>query len=295
MATKLTMRTTNLINILRFLSFMTLFTTTSAQSPNYVGDDCRNSTEEALTTTYQTNLNKILSWLSSDATTSKGYNNTIIGNNTVDAIYGLYDCRGDVTGSFCQFCVSTAASAISQRCPNRSSAVIWYNFCILRYSNHDFIGNLTTNPSWQIVGSKNITNPEELQKAENHMQSLVREATVETNQLYAMGKFNLSPAEERYGLVQCSRDLTNDECSQCLEAMLNEVPKCCGTKLGWQVLAPSCLIKYDDFMFYQITNQTSSPLPNPGTCDTLIYSLFLQVAIFGFFGSTLYFALTLVF
>ncbi|KAK7322541.1 hypothetical protein VNO77_25926 [Canavalia gladiata] len=251
---------------LRFIGFMTLFTIASAQNLNYVDDDCHNTTEQDLTSKYQTNLQNTLSWLSTAAGTGKGYNHTSIGNGTVDVVYGLYDCRGDITGYFCQFCVSTAASEILQRCPNRSSAVIWFNYCILRYSNHDFIGNLTISPSWQIVESKNITDPEELKKAEDYLQSLRREATVETNNLYAMGEFNLSNSEERYGLVQCSRDLTNDECSQCLEAMIEKIPQCCGTKLGWQILAPSCLIKYDDFMFYLITNQTSSsPLPNPAS------------------------------
>jgi len=245
---------------------VTLFTMASSQSLNYVNDDCHNSTtkEQALTLTFSTNLNTTLSRLSSDAATSKGYNHTTTGNG--DAVYGLYDCRGDVTGPFCQFCVSTAASEILRQCPNRSSAVIWYNYCILRYSSQNFFGNLTTTPSWEIVeNSKNTTDPQELQQAESYMQSLKREATVETNKLYAMGGFNLSDGEERFGLVQCSRDLTNDECSQCLEAMIEKIPQCCATKRAWQVLAPSCLIKYDDFMFYQITDQTSSPLPNPGT------------------------------
>ncbi|XP_027344262.1 cysteine-rich receptor-like protein kinase 10 isoform X4 [Abrus precatorius] len=257
------MATKVLIKILRFLGFMILFTPSNAQSPYYVGDDCQNSTEHALTSTYQTNLRNTLTWLSSDAATSKGYNHTTIGSGTVDVVYGLYDCRGDVTGTFCQFCVSTAASEILQRCPNRSSAVIWYSYCILRYSNHDFIGKLNTTSSWTIPGSKNATDPKELQKAEDFMQSLRRKATVDTNKLYAMGGFNLSNSEERFGLVQCSRDITSDECSQCLEAMIDKVPQCCGTKIGWQVLSPNCLIKYDDFIFYQIISQTSSPLPNP--------------------------------
>ncbi|XP_057451344.1 cysteine-rich receptor-like protein kinase 10 isoform X2 [Lotus japonicus] len=272
-----------------FLGFMTLFTTATTQSPNYVGDDCHNSTEQALTPAYKTNLEKLLSLLSSDATTSKGYNHTSIGTNTADAVYGLYDCRGDVTGSFCQFCVSNAASDVLQRCPNRASAVMWFNFCILRYSNHNFFGNLTTNPSWQILGTKNITDPTEPQKAEEYMQSLVREATVETNKLYARGEFNLSHSEERYAFVQCSRDITKEECSDCLEEMLGKVPKCCGTKKGWQILAPSCLIKYDDFMFYQLTDQTFSPLPSPATQgDTsksrtsiiiIIVSVFMALAL----------------
>ncbi|XLU76299.1 hypothetical protein S245_035352 [Arachis hypogaea] len=251
------------------LSFFICFTTTRAQSssPNYVGDDCKNSTEESLTSGFKTNLNSVLSWLSSDAATSKGYNHTAIGTATGDAVYGLYDCRGDVTGTFCQFCVSTAASDIVQHCPNRSSAVIWYNYCILRYSNHDFFGNLTITPSWQFPGTKNTTNStQELQKAETYMQSLIKNATVETNLLYAMGEFNSGGSSgERYGFVQCSRDLTSDQCRQCLNAMLDQVPKCCATKVGWQVLAPSCLIKYDDFMFYKITtSQAPSPLLNSG-------------------------------
>ncbi|KAK7282122.1 hypothetical protein RIF29_10680 [Crotalaria pallida] len=94
-------------------------------------------------------------------------------------------------------------------------------------------------------------------------------ATVDTNLLYAMGSFSLSDGEKRYGLVQCSRDINSSQCKQCLDAMLNKFPQCCEKKLGWQVLAPSCLMKYDDNMFYLITAQTNetispSPLPNPG-------------------------------
>ncbi|WJX30580.1 hypothetical protein P8452_19102 [Trifolium repens] len=257
MATKLKL----IISILRFLSFMTLLTKSVAQSPNYVGDDCKNSTQQSLTSTYKSNLNKVLSLLSSDAIVSKGYNHTSIGDNTVDGVYGLYDCRGDVVGSFCQFCVSTAASDILQHCPNRASATIWYNFCILRYSNRNFFGKLTTDPSWNKSGSEKINNPQELDKAEDNMQSLIKEATLDTKKLFAMSEFNLSTNKKRYGLVQCSRDLNDKQCNQCLEDLLDKVPKCCGTNIGWQVVAPSCLIKYDDVMFYQLISQTSTPLP----------------------------------
>ncbi|KAL1338703.1 hypothetical protein AAHE18_10G230800 [Arachis hypogaea] len=244
--------------------FITI-TRTKAQSStlNYVGDDCQNSTKQSLTTGFKTNLNSVLSWLSSDATTSKGYNYTTVGTTTRDAVYGFYNCRGDVTGTFCQFCLSTAASDILQHCPNRSSAVIWYNYCILRYSNHDFYGNLTITPSWQTLGTKNSTNStQELQKAETYMQSLIKNATAESNYLlYAVGEFNAGGSlGKRYGLVQCTRDLTSDKCRQCLNAMLDQVPKCCASKVGWQVGSPSCLTRYDDYMFYKI--QGSSPLPN---------------------------------
>ncbi|MED6120353.1 hypothetical protein PIB30_118685 [Stylosanthes scabra] len=263
--------------------FTRTITAQTSPSPNYVGDDCKNSTQQSLTSGYKTNLNSVLSWLSSDAATSKGYNHTAVGTATKDAVYGLYDCRGDVTGTFCQFCVSTAAADILQHCPNRSSAVIWYNYCILRYSNHDFIGNLTTTPSWQIPQTKNTTNSTlELQNAETNMQSLIKNATVETKLLYAMGEFNSGGSlGERYGLVQCSRDLTSEQCRECLNDMLDQVPKCCATKVGWQVLAPSCLIKYDDFMFYKLvtTSQAPSPANKNGTSKTKTIVIIVSVLV----------------
>nr|KYP35495.1 Cysteine-rich receptor-like protein kinase 25 [Cajanus cajan] len=249
---------------LLFLSFKPL--NTKAQSPNYVGDDCDYNTPKSLSTAYQTNLKSVLSWLSTDAATSKGWNYKSFGNNTPGdpAAYGLYDCRGDVAGYFCQFCVYTASREVLQRCPNRVSAFIWYDFCILRYSNENFIGNVTVYPTWHAFGTKNVSSTQEIQKGEDFMRSLIRKATVETNQLYYMDGFNLSSTQRRYGLVQCSRDLTNDGCRQCLETMLALVPKCCEHNLGWFVGSASCLIKYDDYIFYLFHTQPSSvSVPDP--------------------------------
>ena len=258
-----------LLNVRSIYSFLFLLLlsfkphVTKAQSPNYVGDDCQNTTQQkALSSAYKTNLNSVLSWLSTDAATSKGYNHNSFGNNTSggdasDAVYGLYDCRGDIVGYFCQFCVSTASREVLQRCPNRVSAIVWYDFCILRYSNENFFGNVTVYPSWHAVRPKIVSSKEEIQKGLDFMRGLIRKATVETNLLYFMDGFNLSSTQRRYGLVQCSRDLTSDGCRECLEAMLAQVPKCCEQNLGWQVLAASCLIKYDDYIFYLFRTQAS--------------------------------------
>lgn len=224
------------------------YTYTQAQTPIYQGSYCQNSTQESLTTAYQTNLERILSWMSSDAATSKGYNYTSIGNNST--VYGLYNCRGDVVGYFCQFCVSNAAREVPQHCPNRVSATVMYDFCILRYSNENFFGKILTYPTWHAVGTKNIYSKEETKKGEDFMRGLIRKATVETNKLYYMDGFKLSFTQERYGFVQCSRDLTNGGCRECLEAMLAEVPKIDEQKLGWSVWSGTCMIKYDDYMFY---------------------------------------------
>ncbi|KAK7405574.1 hypothetical protein VNO78_07007 [Psophocarpus tetragonolobus] len=251
-----TMASTYSFFILLLLSFKSL--DTKAQSPNYMGDDCHNTTQKSLSSAYQTNLNSILSWLSTDAATSKGYNHSIFGNNASDAVYGLYDCRGDIVGYFCQFCVSTAVRELLQRCPNRASGFIWYDFCMLKYSNENFFGNVTVYPTWHVAGTKEVSSAKEIQKGQDFMRSLIRKATVETNQLFYMDGFNLSYTQKRYGLVQCSRDLTNQGCRQCLETMLAQISKCCEQKLGWFAGSASCLIKYDEYRFYLFHNESSS-------------------------------------
>jgi len=232
---------------LNFRSFIT-----KAEERLGLGSDCPNTTQQTLSSEYQTNLDRVLKWMPSDATASIGYNHTTIGSNS--SVYGLYDCGADLAGYFCQFCISTAALEAPRLCPNRVSAVVWNDYCVIRYSNENFFGKPMTSPKWHTVGTKNISNMTEIQIGEEFVRNMIKRATNETNKLYYLGGFNLSATESRYGVVQCTRDLTKEGCRQCLEDIFAEVPKCCAQKVPWTVWSGSCLIRYDDHMFYLLDN-----------------------------------------
>ena len=265
----------------RFLSFILLnlflfMTLTTAQSPFYMYSVCENSTQKTLNASYQSNVNNFLSWTTSDSAKETVSNNsTIVSNNSNDhdTVYGFYDCRGDITGSFCQFCINTAVREIAKYCPNSISAMIWYDLCIMGYTNQNPSGRVIVTPSWNVTGSKIAKDSTELAKSENNMTSLIRKVTTEGNPNWAMGEFNWSDTEKRYGLVQCNRDLSKDGCRQCLEAMLERVPQCCGTKVGWVVVCPSCGMKIDDYNFYGQQTGSPSPLPNSGNINCLFINL----------------------
>ncbi|XP_027192295.1 cysteine-rich receptor-like protein kinase 10 isoform X3 [Cicer arietinum] len=256
---------------MKFLSFILLlylFTRTSAQqSPFYQFSFCQNSTNKTPNTSYKSNVNNLILWINSNSATGTVYNRTTIGsnNNHDDDVYGFYDCRGDIKGNFCQFCINIAVKEIAQRCPNSVSAMIWYDICVVGYSNNNFPGKVFLTPSWNSTGPKTIKDSTELGKAENNIRSLIGKVTTKANPNWAMGEFNWSDTEKRYGWVQCNGDLSKNGCRQCLEAMLVKVPQCCGTKVVWAVVAPSCGLEIRDYKFYQVTDQTgsSSPLPNP--------------------------------
>ncbi|CAJ1974813.1 unnamed protein product [Sphenostylis stenocarpa] len=39
-----------------------------------------------------------------------------------------------------------------------SSALVWNDYCVIRYSNEDFFGKALTYPTWHTVGTKNVSN-----------------------------------------------------------------------------------------------------------------------------------------
>lgn len=252
------METKNFMTPLRIsLCFILLFlTTTSAQAPVYSYNSCMNST--SISPTYKTNVKSLLSWITNDSSISKGFNYTTISSNNGgdndgygDAVYGLYSCRYDITGYFCQFCLTTAVNEISRLCPDSVTAILWYDVCILRYSNQSFHGKVSLSPTWNVTGPRKIKNSTETKRIEDAMEGLITKATIETKQFWAVEEFDWGDNETLYGWVQCDRDLPSDECRKCLNAMLEIFPQCCGTKVQWAVFAPTCGMRMDDEKFYQ--------------------------------------------
>ncbi|XP_075666015.1 cysteine-rich repeat secretory protein 1-like [Castanea sativa] len=111
----------------------------SEAAPNFRSYYCPNGYNFTPNSTFQSNLNHLLSSLSSNASREGGFYNTTVGQNSPNQIYGLFLCRGDVTADVCKDCVATAAKVeVQQYCPTGIKAIIWYDECMLRYSNESF-------------------------------------------------------------------------------------------------------------------------------------------------------------
>ena len=135
-----------------------------------------------------------------------------------------------------------------------------YSYCIIRYSNENFIGKVTMSPLWSNEGAeRKASDPEEWKKAESFIRSLMRQVTTEdTKEWSAWGGFEFGSGR-RYALVQCGRDLDKKGCKKCLEVVMNNATQCCEHKQGWQLGTPSCMIKYNDYMFYQPSSSDHNP------------------------------------
>ena len=98
--------------------------TRTEAAATYLYHDCQTAANFTANSTYQSNLNHLLASLSSNATRDTGfYNTTASAGNSVDTVYGLFLCRGDLPADACQECVAGATKDVVDRCPNEKVAV----------------------------------------------------------------------------------------------------------------------------------------------------------------------------
>ncbi|XP_021294093.1 cysteine-rich receptor-like protein kinase 10 isoform X2 [Herrania umbratica] len=236
-----------LITISALTSFIT------CQSPTYSYHYCLGPDNDTATAGYKSNLTDVLDSISSKASNDSFYNDSLNG------IYSLFLCRGDVSSDVCQDCVSNATQTLTQRCPSDKSAVIWYDQCMLRYSNINFFGLVRLLPGVLMWNTLNDTSPDEgTIGAQGLIFSLVDHAPYTENMFETKEMVVGNGPDRRYGLVQCSRDLNVSACSSCLRDLLDQTENCCIEKRGWRILTPSCYIRYEMYQFYE---QPSAPPP----------------------------------
>ncbi|TQE04132.1 hypothetical protein C1H46_010244 [Malus baccata] len=258
----------NMTTLLLIFSVFTLLSLPTITEADYLVHYCPNTTTFTPNSTFQSNLNRLLSTLSSNANRSTGFYNATV-QTTNNAVYGLFLCRGDVAGTqACETCVATAISEAPQRCPVEKQVVIGYDDCMLRYSNELFFSTATESPRLYMSNNKNATDPTRFnQVLAASMNEVATEAANDADK-FATNQANVSGLISVYSLGQCTQDLSEADCNRCLRLAIAQLPNCCNGKLGGRVLFPSCHVRYEVYPFYA-QNSTSAPEPAPGPLPPL--------------------------
>ncbi|KAG4910339.1 hypothetical protein JHK87_056455 [Glycine soja] len=247
-----------------FVSFL-CFATTKAQGPNFLYQDCP-SNQTTANSTFQINIRTLFSSLSSNATTNNVfYNSTVTGTNPSDTVYGLFMCRGDVPFQLCGQCVINATQKLSSdlQCSLSKQAVIWYDECMVRYSNHSFFSTVDTRPAISLLNTANISNQANFMRLMfDTMNETADEAAIGAKK-YATKQANISGFQTLYCLVQCTPDLSTQGCRSCLSDAIGLLPRCCEGKQGGRILNPSCNVRYELYPFFRTNTIASSPAPTP--------------------------------
>ncbi|GAB4826734.1 hypothetical protein Ancab_040003 [Ancistrocladus abbreviatus] len=203
--------------------------------------------------TYQNTLNNLLSSLASNATQPNGfYYTTSGGSGGAETIYGIFLCRGDDTTDVCETCFNTAISNLTEQdCPRSKEAIIWYDECLVRYSNQSFFGQLDDQPMFHLGNPKNITGnvTEFMQLLSAMLNALaVKAANGGSGKKFATmaAKYNNFPT--LYTLAQCTPGLSESHCSLCLTECVGLFSSCCSGNQGGTTIFPSCNMRKEEFI-----------------------------------------------
>lgn len=70
---------------------------------------------------------------------------------------------------------------------------------------------------------------------------------------FAVSKTSGPSLQTLYGLVQCTPDISERDCIDCLTWNIGRIPILCNTKLGCTQATVSCNLRYDTSRFYDLT------------------------------------------
>ncbi|XP_058739393.1 cysteine-rich receptor-like protein kinase 10 [Vicia villosa] len=219
---------------------------------------------------YPNNRAIVLQNIYSDREIDYGFYNFSYGKDP-DIVNAIGFCRGDVNPNDCRDCLKSSAVLLTERCPVQKEAIGYYDLCTLRYSNASIFGVMNSNGYVYNSQNKTVVDDafnqtlsgllDELKSAaaEGDWRKKFGEKSVKVNELNTKN-------ETIYGLVQCTPDLTKQNCTKCLDLAFGDLSYWCKEMKDGLYLGPSCSARYDIFQFYKsIVNNTESPAPQPSS------------------------------
>ncbi|KAJ1297734.1 hypothetical protein BS78_01G399600 [Paspalum vaginatum] len=215
-----------------------------------IGSYCSGSSYARSSSKAVTNINAVLADLVATASTGGGYATSTAGKGN-SVIYGLAQCRGDVSDSDCAACLADAAKQLPTACSYSSDARIWYDYCFMRYENANFIGQADTDAGVILVNVQAMDDAKAFEKA---VGKVMGKATAQASAAGSVGlgreKEQYTPFVSIYGLAQCTRDLAPLTCAQCLSTAVSRFGGYCGAQQGCQINYSSCRVRYEIYPFY---------------------------------------------
>ncbi|KAK4258907.1 hypothetical protein QN277_005303 [Acacia crassicarpa] len=257
MTTTMVMASSHKIFLVFFITFL-LFPTTQAQT--YLYHICSSNSTFTADSAFQSDRATLLSSLASNKAIDF-YSDTVVGRG--DTIYGFFMCRGDDLTT-CHQCVVNATQRLPSECPISKEAIVWYDECLLRYSNRSFFSTVATTPRVALLNTGSVSAPASFMRTVYDIMNKTADEAAKPSvgkKKYAnTTRGNFSAFQTVYCLAQCTPDLSPSDCRWCLSGAIGDLNWCCDGKQGGRVLYPSCNVRYELYPFYY---QSEAPEPTP--------------------------------
>ncbi|KAK4590137.1 hypothetical protein RGQ29_020620 [Quercus rubra] len=213
-----------------------------------------------INSTYEANLNLVLSNISSNTQVENGFYPNSMGQDP-DKVYAIGFCRKDIKQDDCLDCLKNASRVLPQNCPNRKEAIGWYDYCMIRFSDRSIFGIMEVNPSMFMWNTGSVSDQDGYKRQLQTLFESMRSEAASGDIFKFAARTSLAPDLGRlYVLVQCTPDLSQKNCSDCLTAVYGNIPPVVGSK-GGRTYAPSCNYRFETYSFFNVAYAASPPPP----------------------------------
>uniref|UniRef100_A0A7N0TD39 Gnk2-homologous domain-containing protein n=1 Tax=Kalanchoe fedtschenkoi TaxID=63787 RepID=A0A7N0TD39_KALFE len=188
---------------------------------------------------FQSNLNSLFASALSSSSQAL-YAAFALGNDSSSppesAIYGLYQCRGDLRLTDCSKCIQSAVTQIGLICPYSYGASLQLDACLLRYEHINFLGTDELSVVYKKCSLKTLGSDLDFLKRRDDVLGQVGSS--------GLGFFRVTGSQGVEGYGQCLGDLSEGQCGQCLEEAARKIKVLCGASAAGDVFLGKCSIRY---------------------------------------------------
>ncbi|KAH6757782.1 hypothetical protein C2S51_038638, partial [Perilla frutescens var. frutescens] len=131
---------------------------------------------------------------------------------------------------------------------------------------------METSPMWYLWNPNNATSPDQFKENLRGLLDQLRNQAASGGSLRKVAAGNATGPDFQtiFAMLQCTPDLSQEDCTSCLINAIANIPASCDGKRGCRVLSPSCYLRFEIYPFYNETRLqelepavSSSPPPVP--------------------------------
>ncbi|KAM3354813.1 hypothetical protein ACQJBY_025515 [Aegilops geniculata] len=218
---------------------------------------CGESGNYKSNSTYEANLKLLSSTLPKKAASNTTLFATDTVGNVPNTIFALALCRGDSNASACEGCLVTAFQDGQEHCTNNKDATVYYNSnpCMLRFSNQNFLATNVNDNILVIVSLEmfiNIsTRADSFRFLLFTLLNNTAQSAANSSRRFTTSRLDVSSLPTVYCLMQCTPDLTADDCAACFQPYYQLALKYMDGRKGGRLLGTRCSMRYEIYPFFQ--------------------------------------------
>ncbi|KAG5236769.1 secretory family protein [Salix suchowensis] len=186
---------------------------------------------------YESNVNLLLTSLVNSATLTTYSNFTVKSPTSQDTLYGLFQCRGDLSNGDCGRCVARAVSQLGTLCLDSSGGALQLEGCFVKYDNATFLGVEDKTEVLHKCGPLIGYDSDEMNRRDAMLDYLgTGDGSYKPFRVGGVGGVS--------SVAQCVQDLSASECQDCLSEAIGRLKTVCGAAAWGDLYLAKCYVRF---------------------------------------------------